>query len=114
MDIRRKDIVIVNLDHVIGSEQGKTRPALVIQNDVGNIHSTTTIVAPITSRRFSKIYPFNVELRKEDSPLRYDSTILLNQIRTIDKERIAKVAGKIDNVIMASVEKAVKISLALS
>lgn len=87
ININRNDIVLVNLDPVIGSEQGKTRPALIIQNDIGNKYSPTTTVAPITSRIFSKQFPTNVEVDKTNSPLREKSTILLNQIRTIDKSR---------------------------
>src|SRR3989338_4009536 len=91
--IRRGNIVLVNLDPSIGSEQGKTMPALVIQNDIGNEYSPTTIVAPITSKIFSKQFPTNTEIDKTNSPLRERSTILLNQIRAIDKARIIKVYG---------------------
>ena len=111
MDIQRGDIVLVNLDPVIGSEQGKTRPALVIQNDIGNKYSPTTIVAPITSKIFSKEFSTNVQISPQDSGLENESTILLNQIRTLDKSRISKKLGSIKDQIMKKVDLAIKISL---
>ena len=78
ISIRRGDVVLVNLDPVVGSEQGKTRPALIIQNDIGNEYSPTTIVAPITTKIFSKQFPINVEIGKLDSPLKEKSTISLS------------------------------------
>lgn len=111
MDIKRGDLVVVNLDPVIGSEQGKTRPALVIQNDIGNRYSPTTIVAPITSKIFSKEFSTNVQLSPQDSGLENESTILLNQIRTLDKSRIMKKLGSLQDQIMKKVDVAIKISL---
>jgi len=111
--IRRGDIALVNLDPVIGSEQGKTRPALVIQNDVGNEFSPTTIVAPITSKIYSKRFPTNVEIDSSNSPLKEKSTILLNQIRTIDKRRIINNYGAIAEKKMKEVNEAIIDSLGL-
>ena len=111
MDIKRGDIVLVNLDPVIGSEQGKTRPALVIQNDIGNKYSPTTIIAPITSKIFSKEFSTNVQISSQDSGLENESTILLNQIRALDKSRIIKKLGSINDQIMKKVDLAIKISL---
>ena len=111
--IKRGDIVLVNLDPVIGSEQGKTRPALVIQNDIGNEYSPTTIVAPITTKIFSKQFPTNVEIDKSNSPLKEKSTILLNQIRTIDKARIIKNYGKLSAKKQKDVNDAIMNSLGL-
>jgi len=111
--IRRGDIVLVSLDPVIGSEQGKTRPALVIQNNIGNELSPTTIVAPITTKVFSKQFPTNVEIDKTNSPLKEKSTVLLNQIRTIDKTRIIKNYGKLSSRKMKEVDEAVIASLGL-
>jgi len=113
MQLKRGDIVLVNLDPTIGSEQGKERPALIIQNDVGNKYSPVTIIAPITSTVFSKEYPTNVRLLSKDSRLKNDSTILLNQIRTIDKSRIIKKIRSLDEYIMEKVNLAIKISLGL-
>jgi mRNA interferase MazF len=111
--IRRGDIVLVNLDPVVGSEQGKTRPALVVQNDIGNEFSPTTIVAPITAKIFSKQFPTNVEIDRSNSPLKEKSTVLLNQIRTIDKTRIIKNYGKISSKKLKEVDEAIRNSLGL-
>ena len=113
MEFKRGDIVLVNLDPVLGSEEGKTRPALVIQNDLGNKYSPTTIVAPITSKKFSKEFPTNVQITAKDSGLEKESTILLNQIRTIDKSRIIKRLDKLNEQIIEKVDLAIKISLDL-
>jgi mRNA interferase MazF len=111
--IVRGDIVLANLEPVKGSEQGGTRPVLIIQNDIGNKYSTTTIIAPITSSIMKQEYPTNVMIQKEESKLNKDSTILLNQIKTIDKSRIIKKISLLDNFTMNKVDRAIKISLSL-
>ncbi len=111
--IIRGEIVVANLEPVKGSEQGGTRPVLIIQNDIGNKYSTTTIIAPITSNIMKQEYPTNVLIKKEDSKLKLDSTILLNQIKTIDKSRIMKRIGLLDNFTMNKVDRAIKVSLDL-
>ena len=113
MEIKRGEIVLVNLEPVKGSEQGGTRPCLVIQNNLGNKYSPTTIIAPITSKKFSKEFATNVFLLKEDSNLNRDSTVLLNQIATIDKSRIIKKLSFLDEGVMRKVDLAIKISLSL-
>ncbi|MFH1212076.1 MAG: type II toxin-antitoxin system PemK/MazF family toxin [Candidatus Woesearchaeota archaeon] len=111
--IKRGDIILVNLDPAIGSEQGKTRPAVVIQNNTGNEFSPVTIVAPITSKVYSREFPTNVSVSAKDLGLKYDSTILLNQIRTIDKTRIKKRIKNLDLLLMEKVNLAIKVSLGL-
>ena len=113
MEIKRGGIVLVNFEPVRGSEQGGIRPSLVIQNDIFNKYSPTTIVAPITSKLFKKEYPTNVTLKKEDSRLNQDSTVLLNQIKTIDKSRIIRKISLLDFYSMKKVDLALKISLDL-
>ncbi len=113
MEIKRGDILLVNLEPVVGAEQGKIRPVVVIQNDFGNKTSPTTIITPITSKRYIKEFPTNVEITKEESGLKTDSTILLNQIRTIDKKRIIKKLCSLNGEIMRKVNLAIKISLSL-
>lgn len=113
MEIKRGDIILVNLDPVIGSEQGKIRPAVVIQNDGGNKYSPTTIVAPITSKVYEKEYPTNVEIPIGHLGLTEASTILLNQIRTIDKRRIIKKIGELEEIFLEKLNLAIKSSLAL-
>lgn len=111
--IKRGEIFFVNLEPTKGSEQGGTRPALIVQNNIGNQYSSTTIIAPLTSKIYQKEYPMNVFVSKEDSGLEKDSIILLNQIRTIDKTRIGKRMGILDNATMDKVNGALKISLSL-
>lgn len=111
--IRRGDVVLVNLEPVVGLEQGKTRPALVIQNDIGNEFSPTTIVAPITTKMYSKKFPTNVEIDSSNSPLKEKSTVLLNQIRTVDKRRIIKNYGAISEKKIKEINEAIIDSLGL-
>ena len=113
VDIQRGDIVLVNLKPAKGSEQGGIRPCLVIQNDIGNRYSLTTIIAPITSKKFSKEFPTNVFLTRKESKLDKDSTILFNQITTIDKTRIVKKISSLDIGLMKKTELAIQISLGL-
>lgn len=112
-EILRGDILLVSFEPVRGSEQGGTRPAIVIQNNILNKFSPLTIVAPVTSKVYKKEYPQNVFIKKEESKLSKDSTILLNQIRTIDKRRFIKKLGTLDYFTMKKVDRALKISLNL-
>ncbi len=111
--ILRGDIFLINFEPVLGLEQVRTKPALVIQNNISNQFSPLIIVAPITSRVYEKEYPTNVFLKKEDSGLDRDSTVLLNQIRTIDKRRIIKKLSSLNEHIMKKVDLAIRISLGL-
>jgi len=113
MIIKRGDIFLANLEPIKGSEQGGIRPVLIIQNDISNKHSPVTIIAAITSRIFNKEFPTNVFVSKEDSKLDKDSTVLLNQVRTIDSSRLIKRIGSLDNFIMNQVDKSLKVSLSL-
>ena len=113
MEVERGDVVLVDLDPTKGSEQGKTRPALVIQNDVGNEYSPTTIVAPLTTS-YDKVYPVNVEIKANESDLDKDAVVLLNQIVTVDiEERIIKKLTTLNQEKMQEVDKAIRISLGL-
>jgi mRNA interferase MazF len=113
VEIKRGDIFLANLEPIIGREQGGIRPVLIIQNSVYNKYSPVTIVAAITSKKFSKEFPTNVLLLKKESGLDKDSTILLNQIRTIDKLRLIKKMSFLDSYIMGKVDNALEISLGL-
>ena len=113
MEIRRGDIVLANLEPTKGSEQGGIRPVLIIQNDTSNKHSPVTIISAITSRIFDKEYSTNIFIPEEESGLDKDSTIMLNQIRTIDNSRLIKRIGLTDNFTMNKVDRAIKISLGL-
>jgi len=112
--IKRGDIYYANLDPVISSETGKTRPVLVIQNDIGNRYSPTTIVAVITEYSDKKAsYPICVAIRKGEG-LKKDSIVNCSQIRTIDKKRLipSKIAS-LSNELIGEVDEAIKNSLAL-
>lgn len=85
MNISRGDVYYADLNPVIGSEQGGVRPVLIIQNDIGNKYSPTVIVAAITSKIDKAKLPTHVEISVESTNLEKDSVILLEQIRTIDK-----------------------------
>ena len=113
--VRRGDIYYANLDPIIGSETGKVRPVLVIQNDIGNIYSPTTIVAVITEYSDKKAsYPICVAVYKYEG-LKKDSIVNLSQIRTIDKKRLSTTKlAVLSNDSMKKVDDALKKSLALS
>lgn len=113
MDIKRGEIFFANLEPIKGKEHGGKRPVLIIQNNISNKYSPVTIIAAITSKIYEKEYPTNVFISKKDSGLDKDSIVLLNQIRTIDKERIYKKIGELDDLLMNKVNKALKISLNL-
>ena len=110
-DIKRNEIYYADLNPVIGSEQGGIRPVLVIQNDMGNKYSPTTIVAAITSRQTKAKLPTHIEIGEE--VFEKDSVVLLEQIRTVDKSRLKEYVGKLDNRTMDKVNKAISISVAL-
>lgn len=112
--IKRGDIFYAELNPVIGSEQGGTRPVLVISNNTGNRHSPTVIVAAITSRVHTKLkLPTHTEVRDFEG-LDKDSVVLLEQIRTIDKQRLKQYRGLMPDNIMARVDKALGISISLN
>jgi len=111
-DVRRGDVVIVRLDPAEGHELTKTRPAVVVQNDVGNVNSSTTIVAPATGTH--RGYPFEVLVEADDSPFEKDSSVRLDQIRTVSiEQRIRTVVGRLDAATMAEIDEALKLSLGL-
>lgn len=114
MSIKRGDVFYVNLDPTKGSEQAGTRPVLVIQNDVGNEYAPTVIVAPLTTKAFAKHYPTNVNVSKGTAGLKEDSTVLLSQVRTIDKGRLERKLGHLPAPLLREVDGAIKISLGLT
>lgn len=113
MLIRRGDIFFADLSPVVGSEQGGTRPVLILQNDIGNQYSPTTIVAAITSQIEKAKLPTHVEIRTGEGGLERDSVILLEQIRTIDKSRLMEKVAAMNDEMMKRVNQAVEISLGL-
>lgn len=113
MEIKRGDIYYADLTPVVGSEQGGTRPVLIIQNDTGNRHSPTVIAAAITSRQGKK--PMPTHIRMGDSPhgLERESTVLLEQVRTIDRARLKEYIGRADRATMQDVDHAIAVSFGL-
>jgi mRNA interferase MazF len=108
----RGDVFLVAFDPALGAEIRKTRPALILQNDVGNEHSPVTIVAAITSNVLQH-GPTSVLVQSREGGLSVDSVVLLNQIRTVDKRRLAKRLGSITAATMKRIDRALMISLAL-
>lgn len=114
LNIKRGDIYYADLSPVIGSEQGGVRPVLIIQNDIGNKYSPTTIIAPITSKIIKSALPTHIDINpSKQNGLEVVSVILLEQIRTIDKKRFREHIGRLDKKMVEKVDEALKISLQL-
>ena len=111
--MRRGDVYYADLRPVIGSEQGGIRPVLIIQNDVGNKHSPTVICAAITSKMNKAKLPTHIEIDASSYAIIRDSVILLEQLRTIDKQRLKDKVCHLDGDIMRRVNRALKVSLEL-
>lgn len=111
--IKRGDIFYAELNPVIGSEQGGIRPVLIISNNMGNRFSPTVIIAAITSRVQTKAKLPTHTAVKDYKGLDKDSIVLLEQIRTIDKQRLKQHMGTMPADIMTKVDKALAISIFL-
>lgn len=111
---KRGDVFLVALDPKQGSEIAKTRPAVIIQNDVGNRFSDVTIVAPITSKYDAELYPTEVLVKAPEGGLKTDSVVLLNQIRAIDKRRLSRRLGTLHPSLMTLVNEALAVSVGLA
>ena len=103
--MKRGDIYYADLSPVVGSEQGGTRPVLIVQNDIGNKHSPTVIAAAITSQTGKAQLPTHINLK--------GSSVLLEQIRTIDKRRLREHMGRLDETMMNQVDSAIAVSFGL-
>lgn len=110
---RRGEIYLVAFDPTIGHEIKKTRPALVIQNDVSNQYSPITIVAAISSQFADPPRPREVPIATGKTGLSKPSAVILNQIRSIDRSRLQKRLGALDSGTLRKVDDAIKISLGL-
>lgn len=111
--IKRGDIYYADLSPAVGSEQGGTRPVLIVQNNVGNKHSPTVIIAVLTSKSKRKL-PTHIAINSGEGNLAMDSTVLLEQLRTIDKFRLQKYVGSVSQGVMDQVDRAMLISLGLN
>jgi mRNA interferase MazF len=111
--VKRGDVFYADLSPVVGSEQGGVRPVLVIQNDIGNRFSPTVIVAAITAQIQKAKLPTHVEIEAKTHGLDRDSVVLLEQIRTIDKQRLTDKITHLEEEMMRKVDDALQISVGL-
>jgi len=111
--VKRGDVFFAELSPVVGSEQGGTRPVLVIQNDIGNRFSPTVIIAAITAQIQKAKLPTHVEINAKKYGFERDSVILLEQLRTIDKSRLTDKITQLDDTLMEKVDEALEISVGL-
>lgn len=115
MQVARGDVLVVELDPTMGSEQRGTRPCLVVQNDVGNENAPTTIVVPFTTSFDDELYPFEVLVEADEGPLREDSVAICSQIRTVSIDHhISKNLGPVPEERMEAVDLALEYSLGLT
>jgi len=113
--IARGQIVAVDLDPVVGHEQGRLRPCVVVQNDVSNRFATTTIVVPLTdARSIPDPSPIYVRVARGDGGLKKDSLVLCDQIRTVERQRFGRFFGVLSPETMRQVDRALLISLGLA
>ena len=111
MTIKRGEIHLAALDPTLGREIAKTRPVIIVSNNVNNRFAGTVTVLPVTSKNLQKIYPFEVKLPKGAGNLPKNSKVKANQIRTLDKRRIIKHIGMLNDEDMARIDTALKIHL---
>lgn len=112
--VKRGELYYADLDPAFGSEQGGTRPVLIVQNDVGNYYSSTTIIAALTTNIQHKHVLPTHQLVRARQGLRYDSIILLEQVRVIDKMRLLSCIGKLNPLEMQAVDQKLLISLGIA
>lgn len=110
---KRGGVYLVRFDPTEGSEIKKTRPALIIQNDIGNRFSNITIVAAISSKFQLPVHRTNVPIKAPEGGLSVDSVVRLDQIRSVDKRRLLKRLGAVKPTTLTKVDQAIKISLGL-
>ena len=111
---KRGEVYLTNLDPTLGAEIRKTRPALILQNDIANRYSPITIVAAITSQPRDPLRPTNILVKAPEGGLSSDSVVLLNQVRSIDKQRLSKRLGILKPDTMQQVDRAIQISFGLA
>ena len=109
--IKRGELYYADLSPVVGSEQGGVRPVLIVQNDIGNRHSPTIIAAAVTSQINKAKLPTHIELSANEYGLPKDSVVLLEQIRTLDKQRLRERIGELPVYMMSKINHALLISL---
>ncbi len=113
MNIKRGDVFLAGLDPAIGNEIAKTRPVVVVSNDVNNLYSSTVTVLTVTSKNLEKIYPFEVFIPQGKGNLPKDSKVKADQIRTLDRRRLIKFIGKLELEDIEAIDKAMKVHLSI-
>lgn len=113
MNVKRGDIYYADLSPVVGSEQGGIRPVLIVQNDVGNKYSPTVIAAAITSQQDKSRLPTHISVNGNACGLSKDSVVLLEQVRTLDKQRLKERMGNLSTTDMNKINKALTVSFGL-
>ena len=108
---RRGELYWVNLDPTIGWEIAKTRPCLIVSNDIGNQFSGRVTVAPLTSSGLHRIYPFEVRVPAGEGGLAQDSKVTLDSIRSVDNRRLGRRIGALGSNLMRDVNRAIRLSL---
>lgn len=108
---KRGEVYLVNFDPTIGAEIQKTRPVLIVQNDIANRHSPITIVAAISSQFDETLYPTEVLIQPPEGGLTLSSVVLLNQVRSVDKRRLIRRLGMLTPATVGRVDRAILISL---
>lgn len=111
--IKRGEVYWVNLEPTIGAEIKKTRPALIVSNDINNVHAKTVTVLPMTTASLDKVYPFEVALAAGSYGAGKAAKIKANQIRTLDKRRLGRLVGAISKESLAAVDEAMRLHLGL-
>ena len=114
MEINRGEVYYADLSPVIGCEQGGTRPVVIVQNNIGNRHSPTVIAAAITSKQDKTCLPTHISVKGESCGLAKDSVVLLEQIRTIDKQRLRERTGCLTKEDIKKMNNALNISFGLN
>lgn len=113
MTVKRGEIYYADLSPVVGSEQGGIRPVLIVQNDVGNKYSPTVIAAAITSQQDKTELPTHIKVDADDCGLSKNSIVLLEQVRTIDKQRLKERMGSLGSGAMNRIDRALSVSFGL-
>ena len=114
MSIKRGEIYYADLSPVIGSEQGGVRPVLIVQNNIGNKYSPTVIAAAITSQQTKSSLPTHIKVNADNCGLSRDSVVLLEQVRTLDKQRLKEKMGNLDKQDMSKIDRALTVSFGLA
>ena len=113
MPIKRGEVYVADLSGSVGSEQTGVRPVVIVQNDIGNQHSPTVIVACITTKAKKTGMPTHIMIRMANGTLSRRSMVMAEQLRTIDRRRLRDLIGTVDDLTQRRIDKAIAVSLAI-